>query len=175
MKSLLALLATLLMFEKSMAETVTIFTNSRISISEYSRKVTFSGEYNSHSPAEGDALVLRLNKSSFNPPEYNNVFSITLADTAFNDMFRRRPLEIGEHLTVIARCNGPYNLVSYLDSVNGPSMYNYTCQIASMTVELRQDAARAPVQPATRKPAGAVSVQIEKSKSFPLKGGLAQQ
>lgn len=176
MKIFFTLLLPLLLVEKSTAKSITIYTNERVSTSEYPRKVTFTGQYNSHAISPDNSLILRLSKSSLNPPDYTNLVSMQFSNAAFDDMYNRRPVEPGEKMTIIARCSGPYNLVSYIDSTKGPSHYSYECQIASMTVEEREIAASPPKLAIARAPASAsLEVKSKTKDQFRVKGGLALQ
>ena len=176
MKIFFTLLLPLLLVEKSTAKSITIYTNERVSTSEYPRKVTFTGQYNSHTISPDNSLILRLSKSSLNPPDYTNLVSMQFSNAAFDDMYTRHPLDQGEKMTIIARCGGPYNLVSYIDSEKGPSHYSYQCQIASMTVEEREIAVRPPQSVIAREPASTpIGTKSKSENQFRAKGGLALQ
>jgi hypothetical protein len=177
MKNFIILLTSLLLVEISTAKNMTIYTNERVSTLDYPRKVTFTGLYNSHAISPDKTLVLRLSKSSLNPPDYSNLVSMKFGNSAFNDMYSRRPLDPGEKMTIIARCSGPFNLISYIDSNTGPSHYTYECQISSMTVEEREievttsTSAQLARRPASEQP----PIKSQDINFFRVKGGLALQ
>lgn len=140
MKSLIILIASLVIVTQAKASTLTVFSNTPINSSKYTNTVILSGKYRMYTAGKKGVNLRIKNSPLLSRSNYDLVVAFDGLDLI--EMISRDPVKADNDIMLEAHCYGPYR-VTYFTGTDY-ALFGEVCQIYSLTVT-SPDIAPAPV------------------------------
>lgn len=139
MKGLITLLASLIVISQARAATQTVFTDTPINYSKYTRTVYFSGKFRLYTAGKKGVNLRIKNSNLTSRPGFDLI--VPLDGLEFVNMISRNPVSYDDSIMIQAQCYGAHSVTYILGT--DYALYGSICQINSLTVS-RANPAPAP-------------------------------